>query len=98
MIAAIGKHQIVFDPPGIIGEKPVALTPLPEVQHIHGHQCFEPKSRRREIRAAQDHLPHMAHVKEPRLAARVLMLPHHAERILYRHLISGEGHHLRPKL
>ena len=46
------------------------------------------------VRADQKGLPHVRDVEQPGLLARVQMLLEDAERILHRHLVAGERHHL----
>ena len=47
--------------------------------------------------AAQDHLPHMRDIEQPRLRAAMQMLFEHAHRILHGHLVARKRHHLRAK-
>ncbi|EKD60789.1 MAG: hypothetical protein ACD_54C00550G0001 [uncultured bacterium] len=98
MIAAIGEHQIIQNTAGFIGEHAVTLAALRHAQHIHRHQRFKRQGQGLVAAARlQDHLPHMADIKQPRCGARVQMFFHHASRVLHRHLVACEGHHLAPQ-
>ena len=99
MIAPVGEHQIIQDAAGAIGEQPIALPPRRQSQHIHRHHRLERQTQRRHPgNRAQDHLPHVTDIKQTRRLARVQMFLHHPRRILHRHLIAREWHHLAAKV
>ena len=99
VIAPVGDHQIVQHATIRGGEQPVTLPHFRQADDIRGHQRFQrhggisghPRGR------AQNHLPHMADIEQPGLAARLQMFAHHAHRVLHRHFPASEGHHLAAK-
>ena len=95
MVAPVGEHQIIKDPTFRVGEQPIALPPRLYPQNIHRHQRLE-RPRRVLIRPlwAQNHLPHVADIKQPSRRAGVQMLFHHPHRVLHGHGIARERHHL----
>ena len=61
MVALVNEHQVVQNAAPVIGEQTVALAPLFQAGDIGRDQRFQ---RKRDIRPAQDHLPHMADIKQ----------------------------------
>ena len=94
MIATVRKHQVVANTAFVIGEQAIALTTLGEALHIHWHQRLECSS---DTLAAQDHLPHVAHIKQTCILAGPEVLFHNAQGVLNWHLIASERNHLGPK-
>ena len=92
VVALIGDHQVVKDPAALVREQPVALTAPRQPLDIGGNQRLQ---RLRRTLAAQDHLPHVAHVEQARRGAGVQMLVQHPHRVLHRHVPAGKWHHLR---
>ncbi len=95
MITTIGKHEVIFNPACCIGEKTITLTADFQPNHILRNKGFKASCG---PSAAQDNLPHMAHIKKPRRRAAVQMLFHHTERILHRHIIARKRNHFGSKL
>ena len=93
VIAAVRHHQIVQDAARVIGEHRIALPIEPQPRDIDRHQSLE----RRNGARGQDHLPHVAHVEQPRGGAGVQMLFQHPHRILHGHVPARKGDHLRPQ-
>ncbi len=92
VIAAVGDHQVVLDPAVVVGENRIALAAFRQADHVDRHQAFQ---RLGGALAAQHHLAHVADVEQPGGLARVQMFLHHAQRVLHRHVVTGERHHLR---
>ena len=95
MITGIGDHQIVQNPAGLVGEQGVA--------HAAGGQGLKIAGRQRlqllgGVGTVDADLAHMGDVKQSGLGAGVLVFAQHAERVLHRHAVAGEFHHLAAKL
>ncbi len=100
VIAAIGDHQVVEDAARGIGEQRISLAALLQLQDRHRHQTLQRQRRVRHVARlrAQKHLAHVADIENPGMGPAMQMLFQHAHRILHRHVVAREGHHLRPKL
>ena len=99
LVAAARHHQIIQNAARRIGEKPVALAAIAQIQKIAGKQPFHRIGHGHiAIIMAQDHLTHVADVKKTCLGAGVQMLFHHAKTVLHRHRIARKRDHLAAKL
>ncbi|MCY1424468.1 hypothetical protein D9M71_402150 [compost metagenome] len=94
VVTEVGDHQVVEDAAVGVGEHGVALHAHGQVDDIHRHQAFQGTRR---IRPAQDDLAHVRDIEQAGRRAGVLVLLEHAERVLHRHVVAGEGHHARPE-
>ena len=92
--AGVEDHQIIKNAARFVGEQSVALLTGCEPDDVHRHQRLE---RRCRFCATQFNLPHVRHIKEPRMRSGVQMLFHHAKRILHRHVVASKRHHARAK-
>ena len=89
------RHHQVVENAAIIGEElRVALLAGLEVEDVGGEERFERARRGVMVRAVQPAQAHVADVEEAGLFARPQVLLEHAERILHRHFVAGERHHL----
>ena len=95
VLPGIGHHQVVEDATVFIGEHGIALHTHGQVDDVHRHQCFQGPGRTRTVQAD---LAHVRYVEQARLFAGVLMLFHHAQRILHRHFVAGKRHQAGAKL
>ncbi|MDT4843046.1 hypothetical protein FQZ97_769640 [compost metagenome] len=92
VLGQAGDHQVVEDAALGVGEQRVALGAHRQVEDVHRHQAFQRPGR---IGAAQDDLAHVRDVEQAGLLTGVQVLLEHAERVLHRHVVAGEGHHAR---
>ena len=78
-----------------IGEEGVALLVHAEVDHVHRHQRLE---RARRIVAAQAQLAHVRDVEQRGRLPALPVLGQDAVRVVDRHLVARERHHLGAEL
>ncbi len=88
-------HEIIENATGVIGEQRIALLAGLEPDDVDRHERLQ---RHCGTATNELHLPHMRDVEKAGLRTRVLMLLQHAHRILHRHFVTGEGHHLGAEL
>jgi len=94
VVAPVGEHEVVPDAASIVGEQAIALAPGGEAQHVDRHHGFEAALECLHPRLGpQDDLAHV----EPGGGTRMVVFPKHAQRILDRHVVARERHHLRAK-
>ncbi|CTQ49748.1 hypothetical protein JDO7802_01764 [Jannaschia donghaensis] len=91
VIAPVRHHQVVCHAAIRQHQQAVALTPLDQPLNVDRQHGFQ---RRRRSAAADDDLTHVGHIEQARPGAHVQMFGHHTRRILNRHGVAREGHHL----
>ncbi len=91
MIAGIGNHQVVEDAALLVGKQRITLLVHGQIDNIDRHQRFQCRGG---ARAAQAQLPHVRHIEQAGLAAGVIVFLENAGRILQRHFVACERHHL----
>jgi hypothetical protein len=94
VIPPVGEHQVVDHPTGVGGQQTIALAARGKPRDIDRHQRFKSRDNARHI-ATQQHLPHVADVKQPCMGAGVQMFCHDPGRVLDRHVVTREGAHPR---
>ncbi len=99
-MAKAGDHQILENAAFGIGELRIALLAGLQRQHIGRHELLEGRSGRLELAVGGDEeaLAHVADVEQAGMFARPVVLGQNTGRVLHRHVITGEGHHLGAKL
>ena len=95
MIARIRHDQVIHDPAICIGKEPVPRLAFLQRRKSLRTQSFQLLTH---IFTAQNHLTHVRHIKQRRLLATLLMLPHDPQRILDRHLPTRKINHLTTQL
>ena len=85
------RHEIILDPALIVQQQRVSHLPVFEADDVRRRELFE---RARRILAVEEGLPHMRDVEKPCAGARMQMFLDDAGRVLHRHLVAREGHHL----
>jgi len=91
VVAGIGDHQVVKDAALGIGELGVAHPPDVQAGDVAGHQALQHLGG---ASTGDAGLAHMRDIEQTGRGARVLVFAEHAQRILHRHVVAGERHHL----
>ena len=96
MVAEVRHHQIVENAAGLVGELRVALPAGRNRHDVLRHQPFQCQRGVFDLAGfrAQRDLAHMRDVEQAGGTSDMQMFPQHTGRILHRHLIAGERHHL----
>ena len=95
MVAGVGDHQIVEDAAGIIGEQRVTLVIDAEVDDVDRDEALQGG---RGVIPDEPDPSHVGDVEQAGGGTGVVVLLHNAGRVLHRHLVAGESHHLAAEL
>lgn len=94
-VTQVGHHQVIEDAALVVGEHRVALHADWQVEDVDRYQGFQGLGG---IGAGEADLAHVGHVEQPGLITGVQVFLHHAQWVLHRHVVAGEGHHARAQL
>ena len=100
MIAEIRHHEIIEQAARGIGELGVALAARCNRQNVLRHQLLQRQRGILDLAGfrSQGNLAHVRDVEQAGVRTGVQMFPEHAARVLHRHVIARERHHLAAAL